>query len=67
MVANDVRYLDFSNATASITAKRYTAVTTLTYIGATSNGEGVPLCGYRIRVRQKGTCRITYDVKYFRN
>ena len=67
VVSNDVRYLDFSTATASSTAKRYTSVTTLTYIGACSNGEGVPLSGYRIRMRQKGTCRVKYDVKFVRN
>jgi hypothetical protein len=67
VVSNDQRYLDFSNGTSSATAKRYTSVTNGAIFGASSNGEGVPLCGYRFRIRQVGTCKVQYGFKSFRN
>jgi len=65
---NDVRYLDFSDGTASSTVKWKLAPSTNSALGASSNGESVPMPGFRFMVIQKDTdCIDTLVFKIFKN
>jgi len=65
---NDVRYLDFSDGTASTTASWLTTGADGGAYGASSNGETVNTCGTRYMIIQKAaSCVDTLTFKVYRN
>lgn len=65
---NDVRYLDFSDGTASTSPKWKTGATTGSALGASSNGEAVPVPGFMFMIIQKAaSCTNSLSFKIFKN
>lgn len=65
---NDVRYLVFSDGTASSTVSWFTSAADNGSYGASSNGETVNTSGVRFMIIQKATsCVDTLSFKVFRN
>jgi len=64
---NDVRHIRFSDGTSSTSLEWKTAITTGSALGASSNGETVPVCGYRFTIVQHATsCASTIKFKIWK-